>query len=237
MNEDIIMKRKKIIFYILTTLVLIVSFLFELNGLILFFGIYSIFTYVGVLISFCKTYFGFVNNERTYYVYLFTIATLLFASLDIYVHYKNSLGLNNKIKNQLENIDSKLDILNYDLKKIQYNKSELVRAYGSVSKRNEREKELLDEQNEIFVKKDSLLLQKNELNNYSNFELDTSGFKFFIIFFVELLLLYCIKNKNNFTEDNVINKEEVVVAQEKDIPKQKRKYTKRDKIIDYSIGI
>lgn len=193
-----------LIFYTLTTAILVLSFGFEINGLVLFFGKHSIFIYVGMLISLCKIYFGFIHKENRYFILIFTIITLMFASLDIYVHYKNSLGLNDRIKIQLDNVNSKLELVEYDLNKVQYDKSELTRAYGSTTKRNIRREELNKEQELLQTKKDDLIKQKLELSTYSTFEVDSSIIKFLMIFGVELLILLCIKIHNR-REVNIIN--------------------------------
>jgi hypothetical protein len=219
------------IFYVLTISILLISFGFEINGLILFFGMNSIFIYVGILISICKIYFGFIHRENKYFILIFTFITLIFASLDIYVHYRNSLGLNDKIKIQMTNVDSKLEIIDYDLNKIRYNKSELIRAYGTVTKRNDRERELNSEQEKLLINKDFLIKQKLELKTYSNFEKDISLIKFLMIFGVELLILLCIKIHNKF---KLLNNKPIEQEQEVLTPsivnKPKRKYTKKPKI-------
>lgn len=220
----------KTIFYILTISILLISFGFEINGLILFFGPYSIFIYVGILISICKIYFGFIHQENKYFILIFTFITLIFASLDIYVHYKNSLGLNDKIQLQLNNVDSKLELIEFDLGKVKSDKLELNRAYGSTAKRNIRREELNQEQSVLQTNKDNLIKQKLELKTYSNFEKDSSIIKFLMIFGVELLILLCIKIHNKF-KNNIIKEfivqEDIQEIIQPIVNKPKRKYTKK----------
>lgn len=213
----ILSNNKIIVWYIVLSVVLLLSFGIETNGLLLFFGV-SVWAAIGIIIAVCKVYIAIIDKRNRWVVYLLSCATVLFMSLDTYTHYINSKGINEDVVFKVQETDRRIESAVKELKSLETEEKRLLPDYGSATKRNLARKELNKRKDLLNESMESLADSKVKLLKQTSFNIPFNVMKFIISALVEVILLYLISyppearsvNKSSITNGQVSAIKEVM---------------------------
>lgn len=183
------------LYYVITGCALLFSLGFDINGLISFFGIHSVFPYLGIILFLCKVFIIYFYKKKYFIVFLLSFTTILFSSLDMYSHYKNSKGNNAEITFKIQETDRQIKSNLDEIKRIEGLENNLNSNYGSITKREIARKNFIERKDYLNETMRILTKEKIQLLKQTNATIDINLIKLFEIIVLELTILALIKLK------------------------------------------